>query len=174
MLYGLSSVCISQIYCRPFDARQLRKLILLRHSSSGIRFTINKYSEEKYSELRQARMFNRYFDISHGTALTTWLSQIKEVNGQEFSTSLPEAPDTDVLYEIPDDWSVLLSQLLLHKRLNRADLLAMLGLTEPELHQQLEALLRCKLIEEKAPELYVVNLPVQPYLIEVLKHKQLL
>lgn len=105
------------VTCEPYDAENLKDIILLRHKASGIRFTVDG---EELSELKLARLFNAYFNYSSGnlgTALHGWVSNIKKNNDNILKVSFPKTPNTAVLDLLPDKWVMMLIQLIVHRRL---------------------------------------------------------
>ncbi len=81
------------VRCEPFDAEELKDIILKRHHASGMKFILNKAPEDQISELKLARLFNKYFDFSNGNigaALNGWIKSIQSVEDNIIYTKYPQ------------------------------------------------------------------------------------
>ena len=119
-LLNLQDSLIGVIRLKPFDALDIKEMIMLRHHSSGMKFLLNGKGEDALSEIKLAKLFNRYFDYSGGNpgaALKAWIANISGVEGQTIHIRMPVVPDAGVLLEIEEEWKVLLIAMMLHKRL---------------------------------------------------------
>ncbi|OFY68273.1 MAG: hypothetical protein A2V64_07345, partial [Bacteroidetes bacterium RBG_13_43_22] len=171
-MINLQEVFISVIYLKPFDSKDIREMIILRHRSSGLKFVLKKNEEGELSEIRIASLFNKYFSFSEGNpgiVLKAWLANIVSVSGNRIFIRTPRLPDTKVFTELDDDWKVVLLQLILHKRLTCARLDRIFLQDDARTRGIINALLRTGLIEERNEDLFVVNPFIEPLLIRVLK-----
>ena len=164
---------ISIITNMPFDSEEIKDMIIRRHHSSGLKFRYQNRDEENISELRMAGLFNKYFDISRGNpgvALNQWLTNINKFSGDVVHISHPKAQNLN-LENLNDDWKVILLQIIIHKRLQVEKLEKMLNMDASEVEETLTAIKRSGLIEERSSRVYMINIYVEPYLINALKQK---
>ncbi|MGK7394753.1 MAG: hypothetical protein ACNS62_09270 [Candidatus Cyclobacteriaceae bacterium M3_2C_046] len=176
-LYGLHAHLIEVIRLRPFDAEKLKNLVMLRHQSSGLQLVYNHRLEQYISELNMARLFNSYFEFSQGNpgvVLNTWLSSIRQIEGKKIEIGFPEEPDMNMLENINDEWLIILTQMLLHKRLSQEKLERIGGWAASQLLIHLNALKRAGLIQETIPGVYAINIFIEPFVVQVLKKKELI
>ncbi len=110
---------ISVIDCQPFAAEDLKNLILLRHKSSGMKFTIKGTPEDELSAFRTARIFNGYFEYSRGNpgvALNGWLSNVLSMDEKTLAMRMPRNRTIGVLRNLKPNLLIVLSEVVLHKR----------------------------------------------------------
>ncbi|MGB3590024.1 MAG: ATP-binding protein, partial [Tunicatimonas sp.] len=106
---------------QSFGTEEIEQLILLRHWSGGLTFVLNERSEDSLSEWKKVQLFNAFFDYSGGNpgaALNAWLTAIEKKVDKEVYLKVPQVPDYEELRDLPHDWTILIVQLLLHKRLS--------------------------------------------------------
>ncbi len=130
-LQPIENIFISAIHCQPFDAEEIQEAILLRHKSSGFKFEIEKIHEDQFSNLRLAKLFNSYFDISRGNiglAILIWISSIQKVKQNQIVINKPDEVKDYFLNSINPDWFLLLQQFVLHKQLHLNRITRILGL----------------------------------------------
>ncbi len=170
-IQNLADHFISVISIKPFDSEELKELIMRRHRSAGIKFSLGKKHEDIMSEIRLAGLFNKYFNYSKGnpgTALYAWVSHIKSCSVEHLEISSPEKPNTSVFENLPDDWQVVLYQIVLHKRMNISKLNRVLMLKENIITEITDALMIAGLIKEKLNGLYVINPYIDKFLTDYL------
>ena len=176
-MHPLEGHLISLIDCQPFNAEEIKEMVMRRHRSSGLKFRIEKKKEEGISEIALARLFNRYFDHSNGipgTALFQWLSNIEKVSAGTIQIRLPRNIDLQPMENLDDDSTIVLLQLLLHKRMSYSKLSRVLGV-EPDFTEGLvNSLLKNRVIEERAERVFQINPFLEPSVRKVLKHRGLI
>ncbi|MBX2844136.1 MAG: amino acid permease [Flammeovirgaceae bacterium] len=158
----------------PFDAESLKNLVISRHQSSGISFSLNGKSEEDISEIKMANLFNKFFNYSQGNpgvALNTWISSIENVNNNTIEIIPPESPEVNVLDKMKPEWLIILENLILHKRLNFPKLHRILGLPHAEIKDIIEHIKRTGLVEENKSGILIINPYVEFLVIKILKQK---
>ncbi len=176
-MHATESHFISIIHCQPFNSQEIKEMIMSRHRSSGLRFRIEKKSEDNISEIALARLFNRYFDQSDGnpgTALYQWLSNIEKVTAGTIYIRSPKNTDLQPIENLDDDSTVVLLQLVLHKRMSFGKLERVLGL-EPHFTQEIvNSLVRTGIIEERPGGILHINPYIEPFIRKVFKRKGLI
>jgi len=162
----MESYFLSIIHCEPFDAKDLKDIILLRHRSTGLRFRIGKAEEGNISDWKLAKFFTALFDISRGNvgiALGIWIALIEQVNRDEIVLSWPELPDMTILERISTRQIMILLQFILHQQLTEDQLKRIVPLEPTELHHILLVLKRCGVLRETGVYLEISPF-VQPFL----------
>ncbi|WP_020530625.1 amino acid permease [Flexithrix dorotheae] len=158
----------------PFDAESLKNLVISRHQSSGIKFSLNEKSEEDISEIKMANLFNKFFNYSQGNpgvALNTWISAIEKVYLNTIEIVPPESPEIDVLDKMKPEWLIILENFILHKRLTYPKLRRILGIPQEEIKDLIENIKRTGLVEENKSEILIINPYVEFLIIKILKQK---
>lgn len=165
---------IGVIRCTPLSSLELKNMILTRHRSSGLEFSVDNRNG-KISEITLARLFNYYFsyaDGNPGLAMNAWLNSITSVEGNRLVIKPPRQPDTEVLELLPAVWNVILLQLVLHKRMSLEKLLRVFRNDHPGLEMDLTSLLRAGLAEKRIDGCYALNPYVEPFLVRAFKQKE--
>ncbi len=129
-LVPLEDNCLSIVECEPFNANELKELIISRHKSSGIRFNYKDVPEQSVSQLSLSLLFNSYFNTTKGIpgiALNTWKSNIVDTKDETILIKKPEHPNQDILLEMQSDWLIILSLFIQHKQMDEAKLVRVSG-----------------------------------------------
>ena len=169
---NLSSYALSIIRCEPFDARELKELILLRHHAGGLTLHYNRKDEERMTALDFARLFNALFDSSFGnpgTAIALWLASIKKVSGKTIyieSVSLPSLTLFDNLSQ--DQWFYIL-QFVVHRRFSIATLATIIEKNDQQVYHDIRELTRAGILVEKFPGIYCIQPGLDLFLTDKLK-----
>lgn len=165
---------IGVIRCLPLSSIELKQMIMTRHRSSGMTFSLSDGKLET-SEIKLASMFNYYFNYSEGNpgvAMSAWLNSIIHISDKHLTIKPPVLPNSELLDQLPGDWSVLLIQLILHKRMSIEKLQRVFAADFPALRMTLNSLVRAGLILERAKDLYVLNPYVEPFVVKAFKEKE--
>jgi len=168
---------IRALECQPFDAEDIQKAIMLRHQSSGLKFQLGNIREERLSNLRMARLFNAYFDISAGNigyALHYWLSNIQKVTPDTLEIKTPVRASENALANLNTEWTVWLQQILLHKQLTPERLIQISSHTNEAVAEILYTLKRSGIIVEEHPAVLSINPYIQPLLVKRFREMDML
>jgi len=130
----LEKVFLKILDCEPFNAEELKDIILFRHKSTGLKYKLKNHREDDISVWRQAQLFSKHFNYSKGNigvALQAWVSNIESVNVVDKSGDIsfrkdsgrinikePKIPDLSRLKYMDPDWFLIILQFILHKRLS--------------------------------------------------------
>ena len=165
------------IRVRPFKAKDLKTIILSRHQTSRLKFTLNGVPEENMSEWKLAKLFTRFFDTSQGNigvAMHQWIASIQKVSEEGLiEIKPPRMPDLEELSNIEKDRAVILITLLLHRRLSIDRLNEILGNHNDELDKQLEVLYRLDFIRMNN-NVWEINPFLLPYLTTAFENELLI
>ena len=173
-LYKLDSYFMGHIHCEPFDARELKEMIITRHRTGGLKLFYNGKYEDSLSEWSYARLFNKYFYLSRGNpgyASLLWLSNITKVAGKTIYIKSPSVPTLDHLKDISEDIWMIILQLALHRRTTIERLAKVLRVSEEDTMKLIVPLQRAGLVEERFPEVFAINAYLEPFLMEKLQEK---
>ena len=170
-LIHIDDFFISTIVCQPFDSEKLKNLIMIRHRSGGLKVNFGRTPEERISEIRLAGIFNRYFNYSGGNpglALFVWLASVVKYSGERLVMKLPQNPNLSVFEGLNVTWKVILTQLLLHKRMDLTKLERVLQIEPVEIENNINAMQMAGLITEKITGVFVINPVLDKFLSDYL------
>jgi len=168
---------LSTIDCYPFNAEELKNIIIQRHKSGNLKFI---YKGKKENEMRSwdyARLFNTYFNYTRGNvglSLQTWMASITDVKDNTLMIRVPKRPDTSVLNRLRPDTLIFLVQFILHKRLNYEKIQRIMFMTQEQVKEKITHLKRAAIIVEPSPGVFMLNPNLHPFIRERLIEKELL
>jgi hypothetical protein len=142
-----------------------------------MKFTMGNHDEDEFSGIKLASMFNKYFNFSEGNpgaALNAWLSNIIKVTEKRIYIRFPQTPNADILMRLSDDWKVVLTEMILQKRLTFERISRIFFGDESTTKVVISSMLRAGIIQEKKERLYTVNQCIEPHLIKIFKKEELL
>jgi hypothetical protein len=167
----LSRLAIAHLRCEPLSARQIRDVVMLRHTSTGLRMRLGSADEDSITEWSLARLFHAHFEYSKGnvaSSLRTWVAHIDRVDGDLLHVRRPMFHDWDVLGALRPDLVALLVELLLHKYASADKLERITNLGANELHEAVAELRGFGLVSEYRRGIYQldpqVHLPINDWL----------
>ena len=174
---AIEELFVRALECKPFDAEDIQKAILLRHRVSGLKFQLETTLEEQLSNLKMARLFNSYFDISRGNighALHCWISNIRKVAQDTLEMRYPVKINADILADLKTDWIVWLQQFILHKQLTIQRLKQISGQQEADILAIIHTLKRSAIIIEDHNNVLSINPYIQPVIVSRFREMGLL
>jgi hypothetical protein len=174
---GIMNYALAAVVCKPFDARELHDIIMLRHYAGGLKFVYNRKEEDKMTALDFARVFNRYFDQSFGNPgliISLWLASIKKTSGQTLVMNSVEMPSKAVFDLLNQEQLFYLLQFVLHRRLTIDALARNLQFPEQEVKTRINNLVRAGILIEKFEGTFAIQPTLDLFLVEKLKRKNLL
>lgn len=161
----------------PFNAEELKTVILTRHRTSRLKFQLDTKHEDSFSELKLAKLFTKYFDLSEGNvgvALQQWICNIEALNDDgKIQIYYPKQPDREVFNHLDKDRVILLIQFILHRKLSLTRLAAIMYSTPEDLQRHIEVLQRMDLLRRKSGT-WEINRFLEPFLIEELEQDLLI
>lgn len=166
-LTQLNSWVSELIYCQPFDAGELKEMIMTRHQAGGMRFVFDNREEEELPDWIYARYFNQLFNCTGGNpgvAAQRWLSGISSVEGTRIRIERPVQVELDAVGHLSDsEWLVVL-QLVVHRRLSVDGLSRLLNVRTDRMEVIVRQLLRNGVLVENTTGVYML----QPYMEQAL------
>lgn len=165
---------MGHIECEPFDAQELKELVISRHKIGGLRLQLKGRNEQNLTEWNYAQLFNRYFNLSKGNpgyTLRTWLANITKATGKSIQIKLPSIPSSTHFNGVSDELWMVILQLLIHRRCNPVRLARVLRQSVDQTNTLLKELQRAGLVEERFNDVYAINSYLEPHLVSKLKEK---
>lgn len=166
---------MGHIECEPFDAKELKELVLNRHKIGGLRLLINGKNEKSLTEWNYAQLFNRHFNLSNGNpgyTLQSWLANITRVTGKSIQIKLPTIPSHNHFDGVSDELWMVILQLILHRRTSSERLARILRQPIEQVIILVNEMQRAGLVEERFNDAYCISSVLEPHLIEKLKEKE--
>ncbi len=181
LAYGLISRFLNfdayfmgQIECEPFDAKELKDIVLFRHTTGGLKLSYNGKGENALTEWNYAHLFNKYFNLSDGNpgyTLQAWLSNITKVVGKTIYIKTPSIPNLSHLNNVSEDLWLVLLQLALHRRISAQRLSKVLHQSESQIATLLKDMQRAGLVEERFTGVFAINGMLEPHIVKKMKEK---
>ncbi len=164
----LASLFFTTVQTGSFSAKELQEIIMFRHESSRVTFSMGKHHENEISQYKLACLFNHCYSLSEGNvgvALQTWISAIDTVSDSEVSIIKQPKISTEIFAHIQPHLIIILLQIILHKRITAPKLARLLGVEGSQISNAIHTLKRYRLLEEQNGVLWV-NRFVRPYLVK--------
>ena len=164
-LLPLSDHALCTLRCEALGARDLERIITLRHRSTGLSFELSGRAQNRSSAWALARLFTQHFDYSRGNvgaALRSWISHVSRFSAGVIHLRSPRLPDWERLDSLRPDWAALLLELLFHKQMSLPRLSRVTALAPHQLELLIDALSRSGLVLEPRPGIFEVN----PFLLQ--------
>ncbi len=176
-IYQINQYSLATISCSAFNTKELQKLILQRHKSSGLTLLYKGREEEKIPQLTYSVLFNRYFSVCEGipgAAINTWKASITNIHADTIEIKKPDRVTAGILHELPNDWLMLLSIFLQHKNLDTQKLSRITAMNDDESARILLSLSNAGLIVKKSNNMYSIGRNVEPLITDVCENKGLI
>jgi len=160
------------IYCQPFNAGELKEMILTRHQAGGMRFVLDDQEEDDFSDWAYARYFNHLFNCTGGNpgaAAHCWLGGIRSVEGMRIRIERPVQEELHAVGYLTDsEWMVIL-QLVMHRRVSVGGLARSLNRDSERVGAAVRQLLRNGVLHETTTGVYMLEPFMEQALISNLK-----
>jgi len=165
------------IELRPFNARQLKDIVIKRHEASALEFKMNNTHQSRFRSWNYAKLFSRYFSYSEGNpgvALQAWISSIESVSGSLISLKRIKNPDISLLSFIDTEWLIFVMHFVLHKRMTRAKLMRVSRESRADVIKKIRVLKRAGLIISIGDDILDIDPYILPFLRKALIKQELL
>ncbi len=175
-LSGFSQRFIEIINMEAFDAEMIKEVVMKRHKSSGLALSFAKKTGS-LSDIEIAKLFSKYFSYSNGnpgTALNGWLANIRKVETEQIEVAAPVKPSLAFLKDLDTNWLMVLTQFVLHKRLDVGKMQRITGWEFPFVKSLLLAMIRSGIIVEKASGIYMIDPYLLPFIVRYFKEREVL
>jgi len=176
-IYGMDEHFFKVLRTSPYNAEELKQIILTRHNTSRLKFVLDGKHQDTFGEFKLAKLFTRYFDQSDGNigvALQQWICSIQQVHQDgRIEISNPKPPDREAFNHLDKDRVIILIQFILHRKLNEERLARIMQSSGDELRRSLEVLGRMDILRRKNG-IWEVNRYLLPFLMEELEEDLLI
>lgn len=173
----VNSYLLSTIDCSPFNAEEIKNIIMQRHRSGNMKFVFEGKKQEEMRSWDYARLFDRFFTYSRGNvglSLQTWMGCIDKVEENTLYLRAPHRPDTSVLNKLDSEALIFLVQFILHKRLSFEKIQRIMLLPPEDAKKRLRLLRRAAIITEPNPGVFMLNPNLHAFIRERFIEKELL
>ncbi len=173
----LESNFLSLIELRPFNAKQLKNIIIRRHQASSLDFVMNNIPQNRYRSWNYARLFSRYFSYSEGNpgvALQAWINSIEDANSSTIILKKPRNPDAALLGFLETEWMIFMMHFLLHKRMTRVKLMRVSQESRAEVIKKIRVLKRAGLIISIGDDILDIDPYILPFIRKALVKQELI
>ncbi len=171
----LNKYALAVVSCQPFDARELKEMMMLRHQAGGMKLRYKRKEEDKITAWDHARLFNDLFNLSFGnpgTANVLWLSSIKKVLGKTLTMDGFRLPDTSVFDALtPEQWFYI-QQFVVNRRFSVDKLSENLETPRDKVLSVFRELMRAGILIQKFEGVYAIRPGLDLYLADQLKTKK--
>ena len=176
-LSSINTWALDLIFCQPFDSRELKDLIMLRHQAGGMKFIMGKKHEKTLSNWEYVRLFNRFFKLSGGNpghTIYLWLAGIREISGNTLYMEKPFGKEITFNEDLPANEIYYILQFILHRRFSAKSLSEILQNDVVSTEKTVRILMQKGILTEKFPEVYCLNPALEIPLVRKLKSLGLL
>ncbi|MDD4637439.1 MAG: ATP-binding protein, partial [Bacteroidales bacterium] len=176
-LTSISIWALDLLYCRPFDARELKDLIMVRHPAGGMKLVLNKKSDDEITNWEYASLFNRFFNLSLGNpgyAINLWLTGIKRISGNTIFISKPADKRISFPDEMQQEEIIVILQFILHRRFSIGRLSSMLDCEPENTERIIQTLFQKGILIEKFTGIYAIHPAIEIHLVKKLINIELL
>jgi amino acid transporter len=173
----ISPYLLNTIDCNPFNAEEIKNIIMQRHKSGNISFRLGDTKEYEMRTWDFARLFNTYYNYSRGNiglCLQTWMACITGFKNDTLMIQTPNKPDTSVLSKLDAETLIFMVQFIMHKRLTIEKISRILLITPDAAKEKIMLLKRAALVTEPNPGVFIINPNIHPFIREKLLEKDLL
>lgn len=167
---------LSIIHCEPFDAEDLKNILLIRQSASNMQYAIGNTHEDQLSEIKIAKYFNLLFNYSQGnigTALNGWLTSIDTIKDNTIYLNYPKKINESILSNMPDDWILIIIELLIHRRMNENYLLSRIGNSIIDANTTIHKLKRSGIVRDYDKNTIELNPYIEPFIVKHLQKTEI-
>ncbi len=176
-LLPIENYFLNIINCSPFNAEELKNIIMFRHNSSGLKLKLKNKVQDKFRPRDYAKLFARHFAYSQGNpgvSILAWTSNIKKIGNEIVEIRSPKVPDISPLDNLQTETLILLTQFVLHRRMNLKKMERVTFHKKELLEQQINYLKRTGILIEEAEGIYEINKFMNLHIVKKLKNIEML
>ncbi|MDD4575680.1 MAG: hypothetical protein PHI36_04550, partial [Bacteroidales bacterium] len=169
-VFSMEDNFLHVLKCSTFNSKQLRKLILNRHKSSGINFQYKKKSEKHLTKLHLAVLFNSYYNFSQGipgVAMNAWIANIIRIENKSIVIKKPEIPNLEVLKALDPDWIIVIALFIQHKNMDVDKLARVTNMSKEESETIISNLHNAGMLVNRGNNIYILDRFMEPFLVEL-------
>ncbi len=171
----IDSMFLGLIELKPFNAYQLKKLIMKRHLSTNLSFTFNKTQQQYFREWNYARLFANILNYSEGNpgvALQAWINAIDRLENNVLIMNFLKQPDIAPLGVLEPEWLGFIINFILHKRMHLTKLIRVSKESRAQVLLRVRILERAGILIQTGDDIIDINPYLLPFLRKVLIQKE--
>jgi amino acid transporter len=177
-IFLLDGLICETITLGPMDPVNLAEVIIKRHNSANYKVKMNgKILEQTIYSRDFAKLMISYSTFSKGypgNLLQFWINNIITIHENIVEVRMPLLPDIGRLEKMDIQTLLALLQFALHKQMTVEKFAKCMLIQRENAQETLEILERFEIINSDIPGVYKLNNYLRPFIIEILKEKQLL
>jgi amino acid transporter/phosphate uptake regulator len=157
---GLSDVFIGKIEMQEFDSEEIKEMIMYRHQTSALPFTLNGKAEKQFKEWHFASLFNQYYRFTKGNpgfALNTWVNNIENFEDETLQIRRPLSRHWKEFKYFNSQTQLILIAFILHSSMTKSKLARILKIKEEEANSHLVRLKRSGILKEVEKGVFKVS-----------------
>ena len=174
---NIGQVIIGSINLLPFNAEELEMIILRRHKAGNIKMVINNKNEKFLRSWHYAKLFTQYYKLTDGnikSALSTWIACIDKIDDDTLFVHQPVKPETMPLRLLSKQQLIFLIQFIIHNNMSFERISAIFKRPVSAITEDLNVLIKYRLIEHKNENVYGINTILYPYILSELKKNEMI
>jgi amino acid transporter len=173
----IEAAYINAVMMGAMDAKEINEMIMTRHNTSGLKFTLKKKSQEQLHTWDYAKLFNHYFNFSRGIpgiAIHSWVNNITEFDNNNLRIKYPIGHNTDAFdqFSTEQNWHLLL--FVLHKNMSLEKFSRLTKLNKHESFLEIEKMMRKGLIYKTEENVFRINILMHHLIVQHLQNNRLL
>lgn len=170
MKYRLYLHTLLHLECGSFTAKQVKEMIMKRHTSSGLPLYDQHFPDRTISELKQSVLFGSIFAVSQGlpsSVIAVWQKCIERSRIDAVLVKQPTMPHAKLLKNIEPEVKSALLAFLFHRQMKIEKLSRVLHLSNAESMQLVQALHNAGVLMEVGENVYMIHSAVLPYVADI-------
>jgi len=173
----IESSYLNTIMMGAMNAKEINEMIMTRHNTSGLKFTLKRKSQEQFHTWDYAKLFNRYFKFSRGIpgiAIHAWINNIKSIKEKNLYIKYPASYNSEAFEQLDTEqnWHLLL--FVLHKNISLEKFSRLSKLSKHESFLEIEKMMRKGLIYKTDDNVFRINILMHHLIEQHLQNNRLL
>ena len=168
---------LSVISMGAMDAKEINEMVMKRHNTSGLKFIHKKKLQEHFHTWDYAKLFNRYFNFSHGIpgiAIHAWVNNIVDIEDKTINIRYPKAVHSEAFEQLSTEHNWHLSLFVLHKNMSLDKFGRLSNYNKHEAFLEIEKMLRKGLIYKTDDNVFRINILMHHLIVQHLQNNRLL
>lgn len=174
---NIRDIIIGTVHLLPFSAEEIEAIITRRHKAGNMHICIDNKNEKLLRPWHYAQLFLQYDKLTAGnikSALSTWLACIDKVENDTIFIHHPEAPNSLPFNELTKQQIIFLVQFIIHNNMSYERMQAIYNRPISSLKQDVNVLIRLRLLEKKSENVIGINNILYPFIIEELNNIEMI
>ncbi len=176
IFHNFDSMLVGTISCLPLSQSYFESIILERHKIGGVPFIYKNKEEDELSGRKQNALLRQHYWRAKGNigvGLAGWLGGVTSFDNRYIEIRGPQQDEFPA--NVPEEWLVILAQIMLHRQVTWTKLFRLFGLEENRgLRDTMNALFRVGLVVEISDNVFKINSFVVGGLEDLLRAKKMI